>query len=797
MAEPHHRSVRPLHDVYVVDATSDIAGPYCTKLFVDAGAQVVKVESPGGDRLRTFAATVDIAPGTDGPLFRFLNAGKQSIVADPSGDRVDALLSGADLFVHDGRVGPADLDLDAVAARHPHLVVVSITPYGRTGPDAGRPATDLTLQAASGAMKFKGARGGIPVAAGGRVTEFFGGLFAAPGALAAILRARSSGAGELIDVSLHDTAAVAGSNYSQVLYDLIGRPPAGPWFRFLDTPGIEHARDGMVAFNTNAGPMLQMFLLLVERPDLMDDHTYASIANRLSMGDEWQRIIDDWVGPRTVAEVIDAAVALRIPVAPVHDGATVLDDAHLRTRGVFVEESDGFVHPRPPYLIDGRPLSTGGAAPLVGEHDAVVVPRPRPATLGTGHERDGALPLAGLVVIDLTSWWVGGLATQTLALLGADVVHIEGVAHPDGMRLTGSTYARTEDWWEWGHMFSAANAGKRGITLDLATSEGRALLHDLIDRADMLVENFSPRVADSWGLTADEVLTRHPNLVYLRMPAYGLDGPWRDRPAFAQTIEPMSTMASITGFPDAKPVSKGGVPDPIAGAHGAWAALIGLVVQRERGSGVVCESVMIEAALNVCAQPALEHAAFGETMARCGNRAAHAAPQGVYPCEGEDEWVAVSVVDDDQWRALAVVIGGAALAADGRYSSAASRHRHHDELDSLLAAWSTPRPAEAAADQLATAGVPAAACRDPRIIAGLSHYDHRRLFEWVDHPVLGAHRVPGLPYRYRGVDRWVRFSAPTFGQHTAEVLREKLGLDPDEIARLAEAGITSTRPRGL
>jgi crotonobetainyl-CoA:carnitine CoA-transferase CaiB-like acyl-CoA transferase len=621
-------------------------------------------------------------------------------------------------------------------------------------------------------------------------------LFAAPGALAAVLQSLDTGRGAHIDVSMHDVLAIAGSNHLHLMHELRGRPDVNGPARMLDTPSIEVASDGLVAFNTNAGHMFQMFLLLIGRPDLMGDATYASLTSRLAMGEAWQQVIDDHVGKHTVAEILAEAEGLRVPVAPVHDGSSVLQDEHLVARGVFVEADDGGMRPRPPYLIDGEQMAVAQHAPRIGEHDATVTARePRTPHVDAGEPR--GLPLAGVRVVDLTSWWVGALATQTLAMLGADVIHIEGVAHPDGMRLTGASFAKSDDWWEWGHMFAAANTTKRGIAIDLGTPDGRDILDRLIDWADVLVENFSPRVAEGWGLTGEAVLARNPRIVYQRMPAYGLTGPWRDRPAFAQTIEPMSTMASITGYPDALPVSKGGLPDPNGGMHGAWSLLVSLAEARRRGTGVFCEAVMIEAALNVCAQPALECSMWGEVMTRAGNRAAHAAPQGVYACRGADAWVAISVVDDAQWRTLATIIGGTALAGDPRYASHASRRAKHDELDDLIARWCASREPAAAADLLARAGVPAAACRNHLLIDAHPQYEARRLFAPVTHPVLGTYHTPGLPYRWDGVDRWVGDAAPTFGQHNREVLHDVVGLDDDAINTLDERGVIAARPHGL
>jgi crotonobetainyl-CoA:carnitine CoA-transferase CaiB-like acyl-CoA transferase len=363
------------------------------------------------------------------------------------------------------------------------------------------------------------------------------------------------------------------------------------------------------------------------------------------------------------------------------------------------------------------------------------------------------------------------------------------------MRLTGHGLAQTPDWWEWGHMFAAANAGKRGITLDVGTDGGRTVLRRLVQRADVLVENFSPRVTESWGLDHTSVLALNPRIVHVRMPAFGLTGPWRDRPAFAQIIEPMSSMASVTGFPDGPPIAKGGLPDPLAGAHGAFAALVGLARRRRSGRGVAVESVMFEVAVNAAAQPLLEQDAYGCLQGRTGNRSPHAAPQGVYSC-ADGQWLAVSVPDDTAWRALAGALGAPEWADDPALADLAGRRQQHDRLDGAISAWAAGQQAEDAARLLLEVGVPASPCRDPRGISAHPHLVARGLYEELDHPVVGRHVVPGAPYRFASVDRWLHRPAPTFGQHTAEVLAEWLWMSPEEIGALAE-GVTATRPRGL
>jgi crotonobetainyl-CoA:carnitine CoA-transferase CaiB-like acyl-CoA transferase len=784
--------IEGLSHLRVVDLSSDIAGPYCSKLLADAGADVVKIEPVGGDPMRRYTATGVDLRGEDSALFHFLNTSKRSVVGDPGDPEVDSLVAGADILIDDGQRG---VDLDALRARHPHLVIVSITPFGRAGPFAGRAATDFTVQAEAGSVLYRGRPAREPVQAGGRVGEFVGGSYAAPPAIAAAFRARRTGIGELIDVSLAEGMVIAASTFADLAHHLHGRPEITAPIRSLETPSIERAKDGWVGFNTNTGQMFQNFLLLIERPDLLDDAELATFAGRAARGDEWKAIIAAFMLEHTVDEIVERAAALRIPVAPVCNGRTILANEHLVARGVFVPNPAGFVQPRPPYLIDGEAVRGLDPAPALGQHTASVEPRTR--VVPTDPDSDPrALPLAGLRVLDLTSWWAGPSSTQFLAGMGAEVIHVESTSHPDGMRMTGYFFGRP-DWWEWGHMFVAVNTDKLAVTLDLGTERGRELCVKLIEWADVVTENFAPRVVENWGFDRESVLAINPNVVYCRMPAFGLTGPWRERVGFAQTMEQL-TMAWITGYPDDQPMIPRGPCDPLAGLHAAVAILTALAERERRGSGVFVESVMLEAALNACAQPIVEFSAYGELMERMGNRSSYAAPQGVYACPGTDTWIALSIVTDEQWRALRAALGDPPWAADPELDTFTGRWAKHDVVDDRLREWAEGlTDVDAAVASLAARGVPAAHAWDPRVLVDHPQYVARRFFEELDHRSIGRHPVPGLPYRFASVDRWTHRATATMGQDNHDVLTRICGLSDADVAQLDADGVIGTRPKGL
>ncbi len=781
----------------VLDLSVGIAGAYCTKLFVDAGADVVKVEPPGGDPLRRYtAAGLDLGARAladeAGVLFRFLNAGKRSLVGEPGDADVRELVAGSDLVVDSGR-----LSSDAIAAlraAHPQLVVLTVTPFGRTGPLAGRAATEFTVQAESGTLAYRGRHARPPVQIGGRGSEFIAGVYAAAPALAAVMRARRTGVGEDIDASMIEAMAIAGSTFADMAHHMARRPELTTPARSFETPSSEQASDGLVGFNTNTGQMFEGFAILIERPELAGTE-WSSLATRIARVDEWQKMIDEYMPDHPVAEIVERAAALRVPVSPVNSAATLPTNEHVVARGLLLRDDDGVLRPRPPYRLDDDEVPRPRRAPRLGEHEGDVEPSvlPRPTDPGAD---PGALPLAGLKVLDLTSWWAGTSGTHVLALLGAEVIHVESITHPDGMRLTGAMFGG-ERWWENGHMFAVANTDKLGITLDIAHQQGRDLLVRLIEWADVFVENFAPRVVENWGLDRHAVLAVNPRIVYMRMPGFGLDGPWRERGAFAQTQEQMTGLAWITGYPDDLPIIPRGIADPNAGMHGAFAVLVALAQRDRTGAGVFVEAPMVEAALNIAAQPVMEHSAYGFLMERMGNRSPCIAPQGLYACRGFERWLALSVATDEQWRALRDALDDPEWGRDPALDTVEGRVAHHDALDAALRDWAVDRELDDVVARLVAHGVPAAPVFDPRVLSRHPQLVARRFFEEVDHPVLGRHPAPGLPYRFASVDHWLHRATPTLGQDNHDVLSRILGLSGEAIAELEEAAVIGDRPTGL
>ncbi|MCV7371004.1 CoA transferase [Mycolicibacterium duvalii] len=812
----------PLAGYVVVDLSSGIAGNYCTKLLADAGATVVKVEPPQGDPLRQWSASgAQIIDGTDGALFSFLACSKHSVVAEPGTDDgfVDALLAGADALVWsrgsgvvaDPRFGPA-----AIRARHPHLTVTAITAFGLDGPWSDRAATEFTLQAWSGGIVGlgRGAPDRAPVYVGGQVGEYLAGAYASVATLASRLR----GGAELIDLSMLETSILGLTYYPVSYYEMLGRP----WrdARRLTVPGIARAKDGLV--DIGCGTAQQWFDLcaMTGHVEWIDEESPLSITQQANeKADE----LYAWVADQTVDEIRDLATAFRIPNAPVANGANVEGLDHFVARRSFVvNPRDGFTQPGPPYRITPPMLAPLLPAPRLGEHTehyrsrnwghhplAGDIPGRDSSSTAAGNaiprgasappRREG-LPFAGLRVIDMTTFWAGPSCTHLLAMLGADVVHVESTRHPDGTRLIAGIPVTEPQWWERSPIFSGLNTNKRDITLNLQSDTGRELLRKLIVTADVVVENFTPRVLESMGLTYDAVAAIKPDVVMVRMPGFGLDGPWRDNPAFAYVIEAAAGISWLTGYPDRNPFEPYSVGDPNAGVHACHAILVALEHRRRTGEGSMVEAAMVDAALSIAAEQVIEYSAYGALLERTGNRGPAAAPQNLYLSADIDEfgrldsWVAIAVTTDAQWAALRDALGNPPWAMADELSRADGRRARHDLVDEQLGRWCAERSADQIVEALWRSGVPVAKVLQPHRQTHIDQLKARGFFEAVEHPVNPVTPHSTLPFRSsRGPDRIHTAPAPLLGQHNEQVLTE-LGLTADDIARLEADGVIGTAP---
>ncbi|WP_166139758.1 CaiB/BaiF CoA-transferase family protein [Nocardioides ochotonae] len=751
----------PLAGLRALEWSTSIAGAYAGRLLADAGVTVTRL---GG------AATLGRGPELDG----YLHLGKER----REGDLADlvAAAATADLVVLELPDAPEDGLLD----RFGDAAVVVITPFGLTGPWAGtaRPWSELTLQLEGGALSSRGSMDSYPVMTGSSEALWIAGSMAAGAVVTALQGERS---GRRIDLALLDVTAYA-NNMFQDVSATIGQTPRAPMPRMRLTPGVEPASDGWVGFNLASAANHQDFLVLMERPEWLADEQMSTFLGRYARYAEWVEAVRAWTRRHTVAECVEAAGRFRIPAAPVHDGASILHDEQVVARDFYETHPSGaFTMPRPPFLFDGvRPER--GVPSTAAEHTA-------PAST------DG-LPFAGLRVLDLGTWWVGAYVGAALGAGGADVVKVESTSRIDGSRTMGFVPTEREHWWDLGNIYLGVNVNKRDLTLDLATAAGRELLVRMIGDADVLIENYAPRVLEAIGLDWDAVHEINPRLVMLRMPAFGLTGPRREMVGYAQTVEQFSGLCWRTGYPGGDPTNPSGPADPMGAASSFFALSAALLEARRSGRGILVEATLAESAMVMASEQVLAWTGRGELLERTGNRSALADVQGVFAVRGTDEWVGLSVLDDAQWRGLVAATGFTEWLSDPALADRAGRQAAADRLEAQLADWFATHDADEAVEKLLGAGVPAGRRTDWRWVHEHPQLAGRGTYTVVEHPYAGEVPLPGLPYQRVGTPSWITRRPPLLGEHNEEILCGELGLSPEAYQELVDSQVVGTRPAG-
>ncbi len=741
----------------VVEIADEISGPYCGKLLADLGADVTKIEPPEGDPLRQWGPFPGEQPDPDrAGLFTYLNAGKRA--GAPGAAR--ELIAEADVLI-DG----CGLVVSQPVSR---LVAVRISNFGRHGPLRDRIATPLTLQAMAGWISARDPER-PPVQAGARIAEYVAGAYAALGALTA-LRIAPAGQVTEVDVSVLE-ALLSTLPYPMLMSERMRALGLPTNVRQAPILGVVRAADGWVGINCLTG---QHWLDVC---DMLELSEFGEQQFAIMMGGPeraaFYAAAQPWLDQRTVGDIVELCQALRIPAAPVADGADALENPQYAKRGFFVEGGGtgwSFRQPGPPFRLSKTPP---GPAP--------VDVRPRAAAEPVA---DLSLPFAGLKVLDLSTFWAGGYLTCFLGAFGADVVKLESIQRPDGFRYSGAQPFEGEDWYERSPLWQATNLNKRDITLDLSSPRGRDLARRLATQADVVVENYSPRVVEQFGLDYDSLAALRPDIIAVRMPGFGLDGPWRDYVGWALNIEQVSGMTAATGYPDGPPCNVQGPADPIVGVHAGVALLAALEHRRRTGEGQLIEIAQIEVGAAVTAEPVIEFSMNGAVRPREGNRR-RGVWQGVYPADDDETWVALTARDDADRSRLADAMGVAGLPADD-----------HDAFDDAVAAWTRTQSAAKVVAALHERGVPAEEVTTAEQMYDLPGLDARGFYEEFDHAVTGRHRYPGWPLRIiPGPPRHHRFSAPTLGQHNDEVLGG-LGLSHDDLDALRSNQVIGQRPMG-
>lgn len=424
-------------------------------------------------------------------------------------------------------------------------------------------------------------------------------------------------------------------------------------------------------------------------------------------------------------------------------------------------------------------------------------------------------PLKNIRVLDLSRVFAMPFAGANLADLGAEVIKID-TCQAQFMDTTRTITGPFPDnqagelWWEQGGTFQNLNRGKRSLTLDLRSDEAKAILKDLVRVSDVVLENFTPRVMARFGLDYESLRAEKPDLIMVSNTGYGHSGPWSNFGAMASALEPTHGTGAFMGYMEAEPdgrLTEGQVPNKMGNSYSdflaswtALGALMAALLRRARtGEGQWIDLAMYQTGTSVIGTGLLDFTFNGRRTLRIGNRHPVWSPHGVYPCQGHDQWAAIAVRNHDDWLALCQAMGNPTLATDTRFADPIDRRQHQEELDEIIAAWTSVRTSYQVTALLQEAGVPAGAVLTAKQVLTDPQHLERGYFETVYNPPevgLRPKGYVGRGWKFSKSEASVKGPAPQLGEANDYALRELLGIEQARLLTLAADWTIGNTPEG-
>lgn len=817
------RPVRPLAELTLVEHADSIGAAYCARLLGDAGINVIKVEPPQGDPSRHRGPYPDGMPHPEkSGLFHYLNAGKQSVTLDleqaADVDKLMNVVRSADVLVESNPPSTArklGLDWGTVQKLNPCTVVTSVTPFGQDGPYRDYAADDLVIACMGGlAYATPGfpdeTVGGMeepPLRPATPVAELASGVAAATATLMALMARGRTGRGRHVDVSqLATMAALMAWDVGTASYLGVakGRPPelgSGPM------PNVYlPCKDGYVAMVAFTDTHWRRLVKLMGDPDWAQSELFATSESRAEYMDAILPGLAGWALDHTRDEIFAQMPPQGVPCFPAFEIGDTVESDQVRERRSVLEVDLGCGSragvPRSPLRFSGASDAGPRRAPKLGEHTRSVLSRlsrgepiderPTRATDddSTGGADKSRLPLDGVRVIDLGHSAAVPFGTQWLAYMGAEVIRVESRGHGVSMRHW-PPYADGVPGENRSGLFNLFTNNNLSCTLNLVREPAQKLVKDLVGISDVVVENLSTGTVERMGLGYDDLAQVRPDLIMVSLSAFGRTGPMKSFVGFHSAVAMYSGLAAVTGYPGGHPRIVGSVlPDVLSGAYVALAVVQSLYDRAATGRGDHVEIAMAEAVMSVIPEAIIDYTLNGRQSERIGNGDPKKAPHGVYPCAGDDAWIAISVGTDVEWGGLCRVAGPAVeWTHDERFANESVRLEHAEKLDCMLAGWTCQHQSYALMHALQEAGVPAGPVLSTKGLLEDPHLKARGHVVTTDHPEVGARQMLGLPWEIGGLPPVEYRPSPLLGEHVDRVLGQMLGLSKEKIKGLVQEDI--------
>ena len=791
-----------LDGIRVVEVGEGKALAYAGKLFHGLGAEVIKIEPPGGDAMRAYGPFPSEEPDpVHSGMFIFLNGGKRGSRLDVETangrEELVSLLDGADVLLHSFQPAAAKrlgLEPEGLLERYPRLVVSAVTPYGSTGPYAEWRGYAIQAHSGSTVARRIGDPEREPLTSPLDQAEIqHGAVHTAVATALALVHRNRTGRGQFVDVGVMEAVqvAIAGIITPMQVYGSMEVRAARIGRVFGSKPfGVLATKDGDFAVLALLNRQWRSFIDVMGGPAWADDSRFATVEQQAMTSlseedqDEIGGYLNEWFAERTTAEIWELTLRGRIPFHPVHTAGQVVDSDQMEERE-FIVPAPG---PHPPLRVPGAPyrMSVTPWAPpgpppeLDGEPASGWTSERAPVVEARADA--GSAPLEGVRVIDLSQVWAGPLLGRYLADYGADVILVDTGSRPRSV-------AAEEDMssplvWEGLHR------NRRSVQLDLRTAKGVQLLKGLLRNADVMIDNFTPRVMPNFGLDYNDLAAEFPRLIIAALSAAGRSGPWADALTYGPTLTGLYGVKSLNGYPEDGAVMEDPSDlDPIAGTYGMLAIMAALHHRDRTGEGQMIEISQGEVGMLGVTEAVIEHVWNGREMGPQSSLHRVLAPHGMYPCAGEDVWISIACGSDEEWSALAHTAGHPEWLERDEYRSAAGRRAARAELDAAISGWTRSGEPVALTQQLQDAGVaafPVMGLFD--MLADPQHSHRREHFELTgDFPTDAL--LDGNPWHLSEAPPSLRRRVPDPGQHSEEVFGELLGLSAEEVRSLQQEGV--------
>ena len=814
-----------------------LSGQLCGRMLADLGMEVIKIEPPGGDPVRKLAPFVKLPNGSElSTPFAHLNAGKASKVLD-LGKEADReafrkLVETADVLLESFQPGELDakgLGYKSLAAINPGIVMASITGFGQTGKKKNLACNDLVALAESGFLYISGDPSLPPCRPPETQAYYFASLFAAAGLLAALYRREHTGQGDHVDSSMQETLATQEhiirlwANEKQI------SKRAGSQHGSVAPAKIFPCRDGFVYLYVTRQHWKLFLTVWKDHPPVFDAPEWLNNVYRRAHADELNPAVQALLSKYTMAEITDLLQAKGIPCVPVNTPMGFANDEHVRGRGFMAPvEHVGFgstKQPAMPFVIDGARPAVGSvpvldswrspsyispvADSITMSRDRVVIPnecegseispgarpeyrrRSRNDTEVDGNDAldmgGGNGPLDGMRIVSFDHVLAAPYGTTILAELGADVIKVESSkGGMDPFRFFG-----TGEDPNVSPRFLEFNRNKRSFTVNLKHPKGPRVLHDLVAKADAVLDNYSVDVVERIGLSYDDLCKVKPDIINLRMPGLGTTGPKRHFSTVGVNITAFTGLTYLWNHPGVTdpPIGSQTVfPDYVSGVLCAIIIISGVLYRDRQRKGAFIDLAQSEATAFMIGANLMEAAASGKDPQPIGNASPGAAPHDCYPCKGEDRWCVITADTEQQWAALANIIGDGS-GQDARFGSVEGRLQHRDQLNAAIGRWTQDKDAFEIMDRLQQAGVPCGVVQTGEDLTNDPHLKDRGFIVTVENPRLGRVVLPNFPLQFANAKLTRRWEFPVLGRDTEAVLRDVVGYSEKTIAAHKRDGV--------